>query len=265
MNRSVYKAGFISPPAWFDISPTEFKRIAPENTIVLQTIMRLPDFYQNSRQFTDAVPELRACYDSLAAAGANVIAQFGYPFSLVHGWQVAQRLQEDIESNSGSRFIMMGVEVVNAIKHLGGKSIAVAATYYSGKTSKMLGEYLDEAGLEVLRTETWQSQGMAQRTDSSLFAGEGELDPMDWATPVSALEGIIRKVALTAPEADAILVSGGGMRVLDLAERLEKEINKPVIGGDISIYWGILRRLGIKDDIRGHGVLLASLSRSSPL
>ena len=51
-NRSeVYKVGFISPPDWFDISPSEFKRIAPDNVIVLQTVMRLSNFYQNYEQF----------------------------------------------------------------------------------------------------------------------------------------------------------------------------------------------------------------------
>ena len=49
------------------------------------------------------------------------------------------------------------------------------------------------------------------------------------------------------------------MRLLDIVERLEKEVGKPIIGGDLTIYWGILRRLGIKESVRGHGKLLANL------
>ena len=49
------------------------------------------------------------------------------------------------------------------------------------------------------------------------------------------------------------------MRLLDIVEGLEKEVGKPIIGGDLSLYWGILRRLGIKKGVKGHGRLLANL------
>ncbi|MFC2025258.1 hypothetical protein ACFLTG_02480 [Chloroflexota bacterium] len=71
---SVHKVGFISPPAWLDISPMEFLRIAPGNTIVMQTIMRPPDFDYSLEQFVNSVPELGVCFDSLTVAGANVVA-----------------------------------------------------------------------------------------------------------------------------------------------------------------------------------------------
>ena len=60
-------------------------------------------------------------------------------------------------------------------------------------------------------------------------------------------------------DADCILVTGGGMRLLDIVEKLEKEVEKPIIAGDLTLYWGILRRLGIKDGVKGHGMLLANL------
>jgi len=256
---SVHKVGFISPPAWFDISPTEFLRIAPNNTIVMQTIMRPPDFDYSVEQFIDSVPEVGICFRSLAAAGADVIAQFGFPFSFVHGWKKAQQIQKDIQNNIGPHFVMMGVEVVYALRHLNCKSIAVASTYYSDKMAKILHEYLTEAGLNISRIENWQSQGIAKGTESEIFIGEGEFDPMDWATPVQAAEKAIRGVSNNAPSADCILVTGGGIRLLDIVERLEKELGKPIIGGDLSLYWGILKRLGVKESIKGHGRLLANL------
>ena len=128
---SVHKIGFITPPAWFDISPTEFLRIAPNNTIVMQTVMRPPDFDYSVEQFIDSVPELTICFDSLSAAGANVVAQFGFPFSLVHGWKKAQKIYKSIQGNSETGLVMMGMEIVYAMKHLNCKSIAIASTYYS--------------------------------------------------------------------------------------------------------------------------------------
>jgi len=254
-----HKVGFISPPAWFDISPTEFLRIAPSNTIVMQTVMRPPDFNYSVEHFINSVPELGICFDSLAAAGANVVAQFGYPFSLVHGWEKAQQIQKSIQGNRETRFVMMGVEAVYALRHLNCTSIAIASTYYSDTMANMLTEYLATAGLNISQSENWQSQGMAEDTGLGLFVGEGELDPMGWETPVHAVEKAVRNVSRNAPDADCILVTGGGMRLLDIVERLEKAVGKPVVGGDLTLYWGILRRLGVEEGVLGHGKLLASL------
>jgi maleate cis-trans isomerase len=259
LKTQFYKVGFISPPAWFDISPSEFKHIAPANTVVMQTIMRLPDFDYTQKKFVGAVPELFESCKLLADAGAQVVAQFGYPFSFVHGWEKAQQIEQDIENRSGTHFLMMGIEVVKAIKHLGCKSVGVAATYYSGKTVNTLRDYLKEAGISVLSLKNWESQGLDQAMDSEMFLGKDELDPMAWITPIQALERIVIAVAQSNHNADCILVTGGGMRVLDIAEKLEKEIGVPVVGGDVAIYWGILRRLGLRESIYGHGRLLASL------
>ena len=258
-SKAVHKVGFISPPSWFDISPMEFSRIAPSNTIVMQTVMRPPDFDYSPEQFADAVQELKACFDSLAAAGADVVTQFGYPFSLVHGWKKAQQIQKRIQGNSNVSFVMMGVEMIQALKHLHCSSLAVASTYYSGKMSEILRRYLAEAGLDVLQFENWVSQGIASGTESDVFVGEGELDPMDWKTPKHAVKQSVISISRKSPEADCILVTGGGMRLLNIVEDLESEVNKPVISGDLILYWGILRRLGIREGIERQGKLLASL------
>ncbi len=256
---SVHKVGFISPPAWFDISPTEFLRIAPDNTIVMQTVIRPPDFDYSVEHFIDSVPELSICFNSLAAAGADVVAQFGYPFSFVHGWEKAKQIQKSIQGNTDTHFVMMGVEVVYALKHLNCKSIAVASTYYSEKMSKILHGYLTEAGLSISQSENWQSQGIVKNADSDVFIGDSELDPMDWVTHAEAVEKAIMNVSKKAPNADCILVTGGGNRLLDIVAKLEIELGKPIIGGDLALYWGILKRLGVEEGVCGHGKLLANL------
>jgi len=259
MESQPYKVGFIIPPAWFDISPTEFLRVAPGATIAMQTTMRPPDFDYSPEQVRAAVPELLLCAQSLAAAGADVTAQFGYPFSLVHGWERAQAVQQQIEDSAGMPFVMMGVTMVHALQHVGCSSVAVASTYYSHRMETVLTSYLNEAGLNVASCANWQSQGIAKESDSGIFVGEGELDPMGWETPVWAVEKAVRMVAHSTPQSDCILVTGGGMRLLHLAEALEVETGKTIIAGDLALYWGILRRLGCRQDVKGHGRLLASL------
>lgn len=251
------KVGFITPPAWLDISPLEFLRISPPATIVTQTLMRPPVFDYSLDHIREAVPELTACAKSLAAAGVDVIAQFGYPFSFVHGWQGAQRVQRKIEAVVGTPFVMMGIEAVRSLQSLNASNVAVAATYYTRQTAQPLVTFLEEAGMRVSLLETWQSLGLVHNM-TGVFAGEGELDPMGWTTPRWAVQESLRRVAQWAPAVDAILVSGGGMRLLDIADGMERELGKPIVGGDIALYHGILRRLGISAPVNGHGRLLAS-------
>jgi maleate cis-trans isomerase len=253
----VHKVGFISPPGWFDITPMEFQRIAPPNTYVMQTVLRSPGFDYRRDDFVAAVYELAACFNLLADAGAGIIAQFGFPFALMHGWEKASKLPPKIQGERRAQLVMMGVEVVYAMQHLGCKSVAVAATYYSTEMAGILQSYLAEAGLKVMQADTWQTQGMADEKPDSLFAGEGQLDPMAWQTPLAAVEKAVLNVAESAPEADCILVSGGGMRLLDIVVGLEKQTGKPIVAGDLALYWGILRRLGVKQGVANQGKLLA--------
>jgi hypothetical protein len=97
----------------------EFLRITPEKSITLQTVIRPHDFSYQKEGFINSVSELQTCYDSLAAAGADVIVQFGYPFSLFHGWEKASQIQQEIASKGNAHFIMMGVGVVEALEYLG--------------------------------------------------------------------------------------------------------------------------------------------------
>lgn len=254
----VNKVGFITPPAWLDISPMEFLRIAPAGTIVTQTLMRPADFDYSLEHIRTAVTELTACAESLAAAGVDVIAQFGYPFSFMHGWEGAQQVQAGIADTVKRPFVMMGVEVVNALHHLKARNVAVAATYYTRQTAEPLVSFLGQADIHVTLMENWQSLGLVQG-GTGVFAGEGELDPMGWKTPGWAVEESLRRVAGKAPDVDAILVSGGGMRLLDIAGPMEAELGVPVVGGDISLYRGLLRLMPGTHCVRGHGRLLSEV------
>ena len=52
---------------------------------------------------------------------------------------------------------------------------------------------------------------------------------------------------------------GGGVRMLDLADSIEKEAGMPVIGADIALYWRALQHLGLTPRARGFGKLIDSL------
>lgn len=257
-----HKVGFVSPPAWFDTTPTEFLRIASPDTVVMQTVMRPPDFDYSLEHMAEAVSELEVCARSLAVAGADVVAQFGYPFSVVHGWPGAEHIQTAIQQNANVPFVMMGVEMVYALRCLNCTRVAVASTYYSHAMETRLQSYLHDAGVDTVHIQNWQTQGIVDSTDAGLFVGKGKLDPMGSQNPVWAIEEAVRRVHAASPDANCILVTGGGMRLLRIVEALEQEIGTTIVAGDLSLYWGILRRLPNSVPIKNHGRLLTAVNHS---
>ncbi len=55
------------------------------------------------------------------------------------------------------------------------------------------------------------------------------------------------------PDAEAIFLSCGGIRALEVAEEIEKLAGKPVITSNQAQMWSCLRRAGVDDHISGFG------------
>jgi len=58
------------------------------------------------------------------------------------------------------------------------------------------------------------------------------------------------------PDAEAIVISCGGIRSLEIIDELERQIKKPVITSNQAMFWDTMRLAGINDKIDGYGMLL---------
>ncbi len=80
--------------------------------------------------------------------------------------------------------------------------------------------------------------------------------------------GCLKEFALSidSPDADAIFVSCGGIRSLDVVEEIEEAAGKPVITSNQAMMWSCLRRAGIEDRLTGFGRIFQEPGRclSSP-
>ncbi len=63
------------------------------------------------------------------------------------------------------------------------------------------------------------------------------------------------------PEAQAVLLPGGNMPCLDVADAIEARIGKPVISTNQAGMWALLERFGLPDRIEGAGTLLRERPR----
>ena len=124
--------------------------------------------------------------------------------------------------------------VVDALRELDVKKIVVG-TPYLDEINTNEAEFLYQKGFAVL-----DIQGLNLKTGIEF----GTVTPAYWTR--FALE-------IDQPEAEAIFLSCGGIRALEVAAEIEKLTGKPVITSNQAQMWSCLRRAGIDDQIKGFG------------
>ena len=111
-------------------------------------------------------------------------------------------------------------------------------TPYPAELNEAERAFLEGSGVAVVKL-----RGL-ELTDGEAFAA---VEPEAWYC-------IVREAV--HPEAEAILVSCTGIRVLDVVERLEADLGVPLVTSNQAALWYCLRRLNLPDSILGYGRLL---------
>lgn len=177
---------------------------------------------------------------SLASQGARAVILFGTSLSFYKGAAFNQQLADSIHKATGLPSTTMSTAVVEGLRAVGGRRLAVA-TAYNEEVSGRLRTFLTESGFEVL---TVQGLGLVNMADPEKVSQ-------------SELEQFCAGVAAKAPKADAMLVSCGGLRTLELIAPLEKRCGIPVISSTPHALWAGVRLLGLEGKAPGYGTLLS--------
>jgi maleate isomerase len=127
--------------------------------------------------------------------------------------------------------------VVEGLRALKARRIVVA-TPYLDEINALEAEFLMARGFDVLDI---QGLNIADGVQMGLIA------------PDYLVEFAL---AVDRPEADAIFVSCGGIRTIDVIDEIERKAGKPVVASNQAMMWDCLRRAGIDDRIAGYGRLL---------
>lgn len=127
--------------------------------------------------------------------------------------------------------------VLNALRTLGATRVAVA-TPYLDEINQQEADYMAAAGFEITNI-----QGLNLEKDSDMIRVRPEF-LAEFAASVDT------------PDADALFISCGALRSLDIIEALEQKVGKPIICSNQAMMWDVMRRAGINDRIEGYGSLL---------
>jgi len=229
--------GFVSAPAWFDPAPSEFPTVVEEYVRTQQAPLLLPDFDYRLESIALVQPELNHCARSLAAMGCQLVAQVGSPFAWAGALSEADARKrcDAMATLAGIPVIMTSLAIIDGLRALGAKTVALNCTYYEREWRDSFETFLKMCIFDVCHASTLADQG--------LVPPDTRMEDIGWAMTDDLTRRSILAAAKASPEADAIVVTGAGTRTLSLLADLESRIHRPIIAADTVLYWAIARSL----------------------
>lgn len=213
---------------FFDMAPegvaVHFTRLKTENHTTNETLSRHIEYMADAAARIQ--PDLKPDVVSYSCTSGSIVIG-------------EERVMGEIRKGAPwARPMCLVTGVVDALNELGVKKLVVG-TPYLDEVNTAEAEFLLKKGFEVL-----DIQGLNLSTGTEM----GQVTPAYWKTFAKEID---------LPDADAIFLSCGGIRALEVAEAIEQATGKPVITSNQAHFWSCLRRAGITDEINGFGQLFS--------
>lgn len=250
-------AGFVTTPQFFDDSPQQFLQVAPKGTGILQRVNHIPGYAYELEQRSSNFDLLEESAICLGRSHCQVIGQVGSNWVHCNGTTPEDivRLCDAISEKAGARFFMAGHCLVEGLRAIGAQRITVVNGYYRPDWSAGINGYLEAAGFEILWAGDLIDQGLVADQEEKLRIEAETL----WDYPNHLMIAAALDAHAKAPEADAIVQTGAGFRMLQVVDAVEGQTGTPLVASDFALYWAMLKHLGLPA-APGHGHLLATLA-----
>jgi len=237
LQNQPHRLGLIFPPAGRGV-PEEGLAMYGSNVVYLVESLGLetmtPDGY-------DAVIDLIGPKaEKLAARGAEAVVLMGTSLSFYKGEEFNQTLTRVLRESSGLPCITMSTAIIDGLKAAGAGNV-VAATAYNNVVNDRLRAFLTGHGLAVLSV-----QGLGIEAVEDIFS----------VTQPQLVE-FCAEVVSSIPGADAILVSCGGLRTLEILAPLEHRTRIPAVSSTPHALFAGAKLLGMDARVAGYGKLLS--------
>ena len=173
----------------------------------------------------------------LATAQVDVILFCLTAASFQLGLDYDASLKERIETASGKPAMTAAQTVVDALNTLGVTRIAMA-TPFVPEVNAVSRAFMAANGFDVVSIE-----------------GLGLVDNYSIAlTDYQMVRDLVRET--DHRDAEAIVIPGGNMPCMLIADELERKLKKPVVTTNQAGIWALLRQLGMFEGLTGRGQLL---------
>ena len=226
--------GMIVPPAAGEVPP-EPPVLYPDLTFIAEGLA-LPKLTPEG--YDAVIADTAGLAKKLKDRGADAISLMGTSLSFYRGPAGNRQVIEAMRAATDLPVTTMTNAVLEALDALGAKRLAVA-TAYVGAVNDALRRYLDQSGYETLSLEPLNLSNVE------------DILAVDEPTLVALGE----RALAAAPDADALFISCGGLKTINVAPPLEAMFDVPVITSATAGAWGAARLAGHSGRSPGHGRL----------
>lgn len=189
--------------------------------------------------YDPAMAAILPAVEHLAKQNVDAIMVIGTSLTFYKGAAVHRRLLDDLRAATGLPVSTMSQAVVDGLRAVGAKKVAVA-TAYDGEVNRRLKDFLTDEGFSVGAIDGF---GI---TDFGGPARMGEQDIVDLSA----------RVCEQAGEPEGVLISCGGLRTLGVAKPFEQRHGVPVVSSTPAAFWAAMRLVGESGKLTGYGRML---------
>jgi maleate cis-trans isomerase len=233
------RLGIIAAPGWLDPTAGEFLARHADQLEVTQTILGPAGFDWSFASIRASEPHLLEAARCLAEAGCECIAQVGPAFAYQAGatGQGARTLEKRLSDAARVPVVLNGCAVLDALDNLGIHRFVAACPYYNPEWKREFRSFMEGAGYQV--------DGGQSFVDLGLFSSQAEVDARHYDfSDTEVLRALQLNLSL-APGANAVVVSGSGVRTLHWLRRVQAELGAPIISADGALYSAVCRMLDL--------------------
>jgi arylmalonate decarboxylase len=229
--------GLIFPPLDYPIPP-DAARLYPRGVRFIGNGVGLPGG-MTVEGYEEAVPRIVPAAEALARQGAQVISVFGSSITFYKGARFNDELVQRVTKATGRPATTQSNGLVDGLRTVNARRIALA-TAYTDEVTNRLKIFLEEHGFQVTAArglgftkipEGAATEPILTKLGSEAYAGSGR--------------------------ADALVMSCGALRTLDVIVPLETIIGVPVVSSTPHGLMNGVRLLGVSPRVQGFGMVFA--------
>jgi len=191
--------------------------------------------------YEEAIPRMIPAAEALAKQGAKVISMFGSSITFYKGAKFNEELTQRITKATGLPATTQSNGLIDGLKVANARRVAVA-TAYTDIVTERLKVFLQEHGFDV-----------------TFARGLGFERIPEGAATQEILFKLGADSYANSKKADALVVSCGALKTLDLIVPLENEIKVPVVSSTPHGLMNGVRMLGVSPRAKGFGMVLAKV------
>jgi len=233
------RIGYIGPTV-MEVVPYDFYRFAPDGVGLVGVTCNIDDW--SDEFFDKALAQVTTAAAYLGSRGVHFIIHGGGPLVVARGKGFEEIVVNDIEAAAKVPATTGVRAAMEALRHIGARRLALASPYPE-RHNAALATYLAEHGFEIRRAE-------------GLDVPFKQLQNV----PPAEIQRFANEVLARAGSVDALYLPCPQWQAAQIVAAMESASGVPAIAYTHASFFVAFKALGLKDPIRGHGRLLASLA-----